>query len=134
MLFRSLRPVLHRVLYGNQMVPNASKEYETHQNVSLEANGVDWLRSLRKILTRLHGTNFCTTSASFAPSFVSQPNGPQCTKIVQNAPEHEFMVQWDGSGAFVSKNCNATSYHELFYQFGPFCTEFCKSTKRSQMH
>ena len=36
---------------------------------------VDWVRSLRKIPTRLHGTNFCTSSARFAPSFVGQPNG-----------------------------------------------------------
>ena len=70
----------------------------------------------------------------FAPSFVTQPNGPQCTKIVRNAPEHEFMVEWDGSGAFVSKNFDATSWHELLHQFGPFCTEFRKLTKRSQMH
>ena len=87
-----------------------------------------------KIATRLRGTNFCTSSKHFAPCFVRQPNGRKCTKTVRNAAKHEFKVQWDVSGAFVSKNCNATSYHELFYQFGPFCTEFCKSTKRSQMH
>ena len=92
------------------------------------------VRSLQKIPTRLLGTNFCTSSPRFAPCFVSQPNGPQCTKIVRNALEHEFRVQWDGSGAFVSKNFDATSYHELLYQFGPFCTEFRKSTKQSQMH
>src|SRR6185503_19454303 len=97
-------------------------------------NWVDRVRSLRKIPMRLRGTNFYTSSAHFAPSFVSQPNGPQCTKIVQNAPKHEFRVQWDGSGVFVSKNFDATSCHELLYQFGPFCTEFRKSTKRSQMH
>src|SRR6185312_5034172 len=105
-----------------------------HQNISLGSNGVDRVRSLRKIPTRLRGTNFCISSAHFAPTFVSQPNGPQCTKILRNAPEHEFMVQWEGSGAFVSKNFDATSYHELLYQFGPFCTEFRKSTKLSQMH
>ena len=78
--FAPLRPVLHRVLYGNQTVPNASKEYETHQNVSLEANGVDWVRSLRKIQTRLRGTNFCTSLARFELSVVMQqtiPNAPK---------------------------------------------------------
>src|SRR6185312_11654665 len=54
-------------------VPNAHKWYKTHKNVSLGSNGVDRARSLRKILTRLRGTNFCTSSASFAPSFVRQP-------------------------------------------------------------
>src|SRR6185295_16634905 len=65
---------------------------------------MDWMRSLRKIPTRLHGTNFCTTSARFAPSFVRQPNGHECTQIVRNAPKHQFRVQWGGSGAFVAKS------------------------------
>jgi hypothetical protein len=51
-----------------------------------------------------------------------------------NAPKHEFRVQWGGSGAFNVKNSGVTSWHELLHQFSPFCTEFRKSTKRSQMH
>ena len=90
--------------------------------------------SLRKIPTRLRGTNFCTSSAHFAPSFVRQPNGPECTQIVQNAPKHQFRVQWGGSGAFVAKNSDATSWHELLNLFGPFCIEFRKATKQSRMH
>src|SRR6185437_4125850 len=166
--FVPVRPVLHRVSKVNQTVPNAPKLYKTHQNMSSGSNGVDWVhwlqkiptrlhgtnfcsssahfapsfvsqpngpkctknvrthqnmnfgpngvdrvRSLRKIPTRLHGTNFCTSSARFAPSFVSQPNGPQCTKILRNALEYEFRLQWDGSGAFISKIFDATSCHEL---------------------
>ena len=38
--------------------------------------------SLQKIPTGFCGTNFCTSSAHFAPSFVKQPNGPECTQIV----------------------------------------------------
>ena len=30
---------------------------------------------------------FCTSSARFAPSFVRQLNGAECTQIVQNAPK-----------------------------------------------
>ena len=59
---------------------------ETHQNMSLGTNRVDRVGSLRKILMRLHGTNFRTCSARFAQSFVSQPNGPKCTQIARNAP------------------------------------------------
>jgi hypothetical protein len=54
-----------------------------HQNVNLGSNGVDRVRSLRKIPTRLRGTNFCTSSARFAPGFLRLPNGPECTQIVQ---------------------------------------------------
>jgi len=69
--------------------PNAPKWYEIHQNVSLGSNGVDRVRLLRKIWTRLRGTNFCTSSARFAPSFVRQPKVPKHTQIVQNAPKHQ---------------------------------------------
>ena len=90
------------------MVPNAPKWYETHQNISLGSNGVDRARSLRKIPTRLRGTNFCTSSARFAPGLVRQLNSPERIQIVLNAPKHQFIVQWGGSGAFVAKNSNAT--------------------------
>ena len=78
-------------------------------------NGVDRVLSLRIILTRLPGSNFCTSSARFAPSFVRQPNSPECTQIVRNVPKHQFRVQWGGSGAFVAKNSDATSWHELLF-------------------
>ena len=55
-------------------------------------------------------------------------------KNCTNATKHEFRVQWGGSGAFIAKNFDATSWHELLHQFGPFCTEFRKATKRLQMH
>src|SRR6185437_15229569 len=105
-----------------------------HQNISLGSNGKNRACLLRKILTRLRGTNFCTSSARFAPSFVSQPNEPKCTKIVANAPKYQFRVQWGGSGAFIAKYSDATSWHKLLHKFGPFCTEFRKATKLSRMH
>ena len=92
------------------------------------------MRSLRKIPTRLRGRKFCTSSARFVPSFARQPNGPECTQIVRNAPNHWFRVQWGGSGVFVVNNSDATSWHELLHKFGPFCTEFRKATKRSRIH
>src|SRR6185312_11931748 len=80
--FALVRLVLHRVSYGNQTVPNAPKWYKTHQNVRLGSNGFDRVCSLRKIPMRLRGTNFCTSSARFAPSFERQPNVPERTQIV----------------------------------------------------
>jgi len=87
-----------------------------------------------KIPTRLRGTNFYTSSARFTPSFVRQPNGPESTQIVRNTPKRQFRVQWGGSGAFVPKNSDATSWHELLHLFGLFCIEFLKATKWSRMH
>jgi len=81
------------------------------------------VRSLRKMLTQLRGTNFCTSSARFAPSFVRQPNGHKCTQIVRNAAKHQFRVQWGGSGAFGAKNSNATS-------FSNFCTSSTRFAPR----
>ena len=49
---------LHHVSCGNETIQNAPEHYETHQNLSLWSNGVEWVRSLRKISTRLRGTNF----------------------------------------------------------------------------
>ena len=60
--------------------PECTQWFEMHQNISLASNGVDRVRSLRKIPTRLCGTNFCTRSAHFPPSFLRQPNGPECPK------------------------------------------------------
>jgi hypothetical protein len=33
-------------------------------------------------------------------------------EMVRNASKHEFWVQWSGSGAFVAKNFDATSFSE----------------------
>jgi hypothetical protein len=34
-------------------------------------------------------------------------------ETVRNGPKHEFWVQWSGSGAFIAKNFNTTSFSEL---------------------
>ena len=102
--------------------------------MSFESNGVDRVRSFRKILMRLRGTNLCTSLTRFALSIGRQPNSPKCTQIVQKARKQEFRVQWGGLGAFIAKNSNATLWHELLNQFDPFCTKSCKATKGSQIH
>ena len=101
------------------MVPNACKWYEMQQYMNLGSTGVNQGRSLRKILTRLCRTNFCTSSECFALSFVRQPNDPKCTQMVRNTPKHVFMVQWGGSGAFVAKNSDTRLRG----------TNFCTSSK-----
>ena len=41
------------------------------------------------------------------------------SQMVRNAPKHEFRVQWGGSGAFVAKNSDATSWQEIFALIAP---------------
>ena len=94
-LIAPVQPVLHRVSYSNETLPNAPKYYETHLNMSLRYNMVDMVCLLRIILMRLRGKNFCincTSSADFALSFVQKRNNPKCTQTQRNAAIHEFRV------------------------------------------
>src|SRR6185312_5931167 len=44
-----IHTILHRVSCSNETITNAPKHNETYENMSLGSNGVDWVRSLRKI-------------------------------------------------------------------------------------
>ena len=115
-LIAPVRPDLHRLSCSNEMIPNAPKHYETLQNMSLGCNGMDRVPLLQKIPMRLRCTNFCincTSSARFAPSFTQLRDGPKCTQTLRNTPEHEFRVQWYGSGAFIAKNSDAILLHVM---------------------
>ena len=72
-LIALVQPVLRQVSCSNGTWTNTPKHYETHKNMSLGSNGMDRVRSLRKIPMRLHATNMCinsTISNHFASSFV----------------------------------------------------------------
>ena len=56
----------------------------------------------------------------FCIEFCKATKRSNCIQIVQNTQKDEFRVQWGGSGAFATKNSNATSWHELLHQFSPF--------------
>jgi len=43
-----------------------------------------------------------------------RPNSPEGNQIVRNAAIRQFRVQRGGSGAFVVKNSDVTSWHEHF--------------------
>ena len=125
-LIAPVHTILHRVSCSYETIPNAPEHHATQQNMSLGSNGVDLVRSLRKIPTWLRGTNFCikcTSSPYFATSFIQLWNDPKCTQTLCNAPKFEFTVQWGGLGAFVAKNPYVTSWHE-------FCIN-CTSSPRS---
>ena len=134
-LIAPFQPVLHRVSWSYETIPNAPKHYETHQNMSLESNGVDQVRSLRKITTWLHGTNFCinwTSSVCFATSFMQLRNDPKCTQILRNAPKHS--TGWIGSVCCEkSRRDFMVRTFALIALVHPVCTEFHAVTKWSQM-
>ena len=50
-LIAPVHTVLHRVSCCYETITDEPKHYETYQNMRLGSNGVDWVRSLRKILT-----------------------------------------------------------------------------------
>ena len=82
---------LEQVSCSYKTILNAPKYYETDGNISSGSNGVDRVHWLRKITTRLCGTNFSinyTSSVCFATSFKQLRNDPKCTQIQQNAPKH----------------------------------------------
>ena len=48
-LITPVHPILHRVSCSYEMIPNAPKHYETHQNMSLGSNGVDQVHCWEKL-------------------------------------------------------------------------------------
>src|SRR6185312_15116841 len=84
-LIAPVQYVLQQVSCSYETIRNAPKYYETDRNISLGSNGVDGMRWLRKITTRLRGTNFCinyTSSVCFAPTYMHLRNDPKCTQIL----------------------------------------------------
>ena len=86
-LIAPVQLILHQVLGRNETIPNASKHCKTHQKGALRSNGLCWVRSMWKISTRIHGTNFCII-APVKPILyrVSCSN-----ETIPNAPKHYKM-------------------------------------------
>ena len=109
---------LHRVLSINETLPNAPKHYEMLQNMSLVPMG--WIECV--LCEKFRCDFMAQTCALIAPvqpvlhrvscSNETLTNAP---KHYENAPKHEFRVQWGGSRAFVAKNSDASSWHELLH-------------------
>jgi hypothetical protein len=114
--------VVQQVSCSYETIPNAPKYYEMGWNISLGSNGVDWLRSWRKIPTWLRGTNFCincTSSRRFAPSFMQLRNDHKCTPTLWNTPKYKFRVQWGRSDAFVAKKLQCDFMAQTFVLIAP---------------
>jgi hypothetical protein len=117
-LIAPVQPILHRGSCSNETLPNAPKHYEILQNMSLDPMG--WIEC---ILCEKFRCDFkAQTCALIAPvqpvlhrvscSNETLTNTP---KHHENAPKHEFRVQWGGSHAFVAKNFDAISWRELLH-------------------
>ena len=139
-LIAPIQTVLHRVSCSYETIPNAPKHYATHQNMSLGSNGMDWVRSLRKISTWLRGTNFCincTSSPCFAPSFMQLRNDPKCTKILQRSNGVDWVrslrkILTSLRGTNFCINCTSSPrFAPSFMQLrnDPKCTQTLKGTK-----
>src|SRR6185369_17028834 len=79
--FALVRPVLDQVFVRQ---PNGPQCTQIEQNTPKHQFRVQWGGSgafVAKYSDATSCTNFCTSSARFAPSFITQPNGPQCTQI-----------------------------------------------------
>jgi len=117
-LIATVQPILHRVLCGNETLPNAPKHYKMLQNMSLVPMG--WIGCVRCEKFRCDFmAQTCALIAQVQPVLhrvsCSNKTLPNAPKHYENAPKHEFRVQWGGSRAFVAKNSDASSWHELLH-------------------
>ena len=107
--FALVQNVSPRVSQGNQMVANAPKWYETHQNMSLRSNGVDRVCSLRK------------TPRTFALVRNVWPRLPLGNLTIPNAPKqyetHQNMSLGSNGLDLVVRceNHNVNSWHKFMY-------------------
>ena len=82
-LIAPVHPILHRVSYSDETIPNAPKHYETHPNMSLGSNGVDRVDSLQKIRCEFVARTFALIAqVQHVLHRVSCSN-----KTIQNAPK-----------------------------------------------
>ena len=117
-LIAPVQPILHRVPGNNETLRNAPTHYEMLQNMSLVPMG--WIECV--LCEKFQCDFMAQTCALIAPvqpvlHRVSHSNETlkNAPNHYENAPKHEFRVQWGGSGAFIAKNSKAISWHELLH-------------------
>ena len=81
---------------------------------------MEWVRCIRcKKFQNEFMSQTCALIAQVQPVLhrvsCSNQNIAKCTQTLRDAPKHEFMDQWGGSGPFIAKNSDAISWHELVY-------------------
>jgi hypothetical protein len=94
---------------------------------------MEWIRCVRcDKFRRNFVQQTCTLMAQVRPVL---PRHSCSNESVRNAPKYGFWVQRSGSGAFVAKFSDLTSFSELvrsWHLFGQLCIDFRAVTKRSE--
>ena len=85
-LIATVQYVLHQVSCSYETIPNAPKYYKTDRNISSGPNGVDGVRWLRKITTRLRGTNFWNKFHAVTKQTQMHPNTTKRTETLVSGP------------------------------------------------
>jgi len=117
-LIALVHPVLYRVSCSYEMITNAAKNYETHQNKSLGSNGVDQVLWLRKIRTRFVAQTFTLIAPvqyvlqQVSCSYETIPNAPKYYETDRNISLGSNGADWVCS---LRKNPDVTSCHELLH-------------------
>jgi len=92
--------VLHRVSCSYEMIPNAPKHYETHQNMSLGSNGVDQVCLLGKLQHDFMAWNFALIAPvqyvlrQFSSSYETIPNASKHYETRRNISLGSNGVDW----------------------------------------
>ena len=92
--------VLHEVSCSYETIPNAPKHYETHQNMCLWSNGVDQVRSLRKIQYDFVARTFVLIEPvqyvlkQVSCSYGTIPNAPKYYEMHRNISLGSNGVDW----------------------------------------
>ena len=99
-LIAPVHSTLHRVSSSYETIPNAPKHYETHQNMSLGSNGVDQVRSLRKIQCDFVARTFVLIEPvhyvlkQVSCSYGTIPNAPEYYETHRNISLGSNGVDW----------------------------------------
>jgi hypothetical protein len=117
-LIALVQSILYRVPYSNETLPNAPKQYEMLQNMSLVPMG--WIEC---VLCEKFRCDFMAQTCALMSRVQPVLHRISCSnetltntpKHYENAPKHEFRVQWGGSCGFIAKNSDAISWHKLLH-------------------
>ena len=99
-LISRVHPVLHQVSCSYETIPNAPKHYESHQNMSLGSNGLDQVRSLRKIQCDFVTRTFVLIEPvqyvlkQVLCSYRTMPNAPKYYETHRNISLGSNGVHW----------------------------------------